>query len=111
MCTVKGNVGYCQGMNFILGAMIYLLQNESSGFYMFNCMLNSYELNTLFAYNTPDYQIRVFQLNYYVKKYLVEVYNHFKNNNLSFDLLYSDWLLTLFSILFFSFKYSINGCF
>ena len=97
MCTVKGNVGYCQGMNFILGAMIYLLQNESSGFYMFNCMLNSYELNTLFAYNTPDYQIRVFQLNFYVKKYLVEVYNHFKNNNLSFDLLYSDWLLTLFS--------------
>ena len=97
MCTVKGNVGYCQGMNFILGAMIYLLQNESSGFYMFNCMLNSYELNTLFTYNTPDYQIRVFQLNYYVKKYLVEVYNHFKNNNLSFDLLYSDWLLTLFS--------------
>ena len=97
MCTVKGNVGYCQGMNFILGAMIYLLQNESSGFYMFNCMLNSYELNTLFAYNTPDYQIRVFQLNYYVKKYLVEVYNHFTNNNLSFDLLYSDWLLTLFS--------------
>ena len=97
MCTVKGNVGYCQGMNFILGAMIYLLQNEISGFYMFNCMLNSYELNTLFAYNTPDYGIRVFQLNYYVKKYLIEVYNHFKNNNLSFDLLYSDWLLTLFS--------------
>ena len=97
MCTVKGNVGYCQGMNFILGAMIYLLQSESSAFYMFNCMLNSYELNTLFAYNTPDYQIRVFQLNYYVKKYLTEVYNHFKNNNLSFDLLYSDWLLTLFS--------------
>ena len=97
MCTVKGNVGYCQGMNFILGAMIYLLQNEVNGFYMFNCMLNSYELNTLFAYNTPDYGIRVFQLNYYVKKYLIEVYNHFKNNNLSFDLLYSDWLLTLFS--------------
>ena len=97
MCTVKGNVGYCQGMNFILGAMIYLLQNEVSGFYMFNCMLNSYELNTLFAYNTPDYGIRVFQLNYYVKKYLIEVYNHFKNNNLSFDLLYSDCLLTLFS--------------
>ena len=97
MCTVKGNVGYCQGMNFIVGAMIYLLRNEISGFYMFNCMLNTYELNTLFAYNTPDYYIRVFQLNYYVKKYITEVYNHFKNNNLSFDLLYSDWLLTLFS--------------
>ena len=97
MCTVKGNVGYCQGMNFIVGAMIYLLKNEISGFYVFNCLLNTYELNMLFAYNTPDYNIRVFQLNYYVKKYMIEIYNHFKNNNLSFDLLYSGWLLTLFS--------------
>ena len=97
MCTVKGSVGYCQGMNFIVGAMIYLLKNEISGFYMFNCMLNSYELKNLFAYNTPDYQIRVFQLNYYVKKYINEVYNHFIYNNLSFDLLYSNWMLTLFA--------------
>ena len=97
MCTVKGSVGYCQGMNFIVGAMIYLLKNEISGFYMFNCMLNSYELKNLFAYNTPDYQIRVFQLNYYVKKYINEVYNHFIYNNLSFDLLYSNWILTLFA--------------
>ena len=97
MCSVKGSVGYCQGMNFIVGAMIYLLKNEISGFYMFNCMLNSYELKNLFAYNTPDYQIRVFQLNYYVKKYINEVYNHFTYNNLSFDLLYSNWILTLFA--------------
>ena len=97
MCTAKGSVGYCQGMNFIVGAMIYLLKNEISGFYMFNCMLNSYELKNLFAYNTPDYQIRVFQLNYYVKKYINEVYNHFIYNNLSFDLLYSNWILTLFA--------------
>ena len=97
MCTIKGSVGYCQGMNFIVGAMIYLLRDEINGFYMFNCMLNSYELKNLFAYNTPDYRIRVFQLNYYVKKYIIEVYNHFKNNNLSFDLLYSNWILTLFA--------------
>ena len=64
---------------------------------MFNCMLNSYELKNLFAYNTPDYKMRAFQLNYYVKKYIIEVFNHFKNNNLSFDLLYSNWLLTLFA--------------
>jgi hypothetical protein len=97
MCTIKGSVGYCQGMNFIVGAMIYLLRDEINGFYMFNCMLNSYELKNLFAYNTPDYRIRVFQLNYYVKKYIIEVFNHFKNNNLSFDLLYSNWILTLFA--------------
>ena len=97
MCTIKDHIGYCQGMNFIVGAMIYLLKSEIDGFYIFNCLLNSYELNTLFEYNTPDYNTRVFQLNYYVKKYLPKVFNHFKKNNLSFDLIYSGWLLTLFS--------------
>ena len=97
MCTIKDHVGYCQGMNFIVGAIIYLLKSEIDGFYMFNCLLNSYELNSLFEYNTPDYNTRVFQLNYYVKKYLPKVFHHFKNNNLSFDLIYSGWLLTLFS--------------
>ena len=97
MCIVKGNIGYCQGMNFIVGALIYLLKSEMDGFYMFNCMLNSYELNSLFEYNTPDYNTRVFQLNYYVKKYIPQVFHHFRKNNLSFDLVYSGWLLTLFS--------------
>ena len=67
MCTVKGSVGYCQGMNFIVGSMIYLLKSEINGFYMFNCLLNSYELSALFEYNTPDYNTRVFQLIYYFK--------------------------------------------
>ena len=97
ICTVKGSIGYCQGMNFIVGALIYLLKNEVDAFYMFNCMLTSYELNSMFEYNTPDYNTRVFQLNYYVKKYIPQVFHHFKKNNLSFDLVYSGWLLTLFS--------------
>ena len=97
MCTVKNNVGYCQGMNFIVGGMIYLLKSKIRGFYLFNCLLNSYELNTLFAYNTPDYNARVFQLNHYVKKYIPTVFHHFKKENISFDLLYTNWLLTLFA--------------
>ena len=97
LCTLKGSIGYCQGMNFIVGALIYLLKSEVDAFYMFNCMLNSYELNSMFEYNTPDYNTRVFQLNYYVKKYIPQVFHHFKKNNLSFDLVYSGWLLTLFS--------------
>ena len=60
-------------------------------------MIQSYDLINLFAYNTPDYGIRVYQINYYVKKYIPSVYYHFKNNNLSFDMIYSRWLLTLFT--------------
>ena len=97
MSIIKENIGYCQGMNFIVGALIYLFQNEIKAFFAFNCLLNSYELKKLFAYNTPDYAIRVYQLNYYVKKYIPSVYYHFKNNDLSFDLLYSNWILTFFA--------------
>ena len=97
MSIIKENVGYCQGMNFIVGALIYLFQNEIKAFFAFNCLLNSYELKKLFSYNTPDYGIRVYQLNYYVKKYIPSVYYHFKNEDLSFDLLYSNWIMTIFS--------------
>ena len=92
MCAVPGNVGYCQGMNFIVGSMLTLFRNEIKTFYIFSCMIQTYDLINLFAYNTPDYGIRVYQLNYYVKKYIPSVYYHFKNNNLSFDMIYSRWL-------------------
>ena len=96
-CIVPGNVGYCQGMNFIVGGMLTLFKDELKTFYIFSCMIQSYDLTNLFSYNTPDYGIRVYQLNYYVKKYIPSVYYHFKNNNLSFDMIYSRWLLTLLS--------------
>ena len=97
MCAFPGNIGYCQGMNFIIGAMLYLFKNETKTLYIFSCMIQTYDLINLFAYNTPDYGIRVYQINYYVKKYIPNVYYHFKNNNLSFDMIYSRWLLTLFA--------------
>ena len=78
MCAVPGNVGYCQGMNFIVGAMLYLFKNETKSLYIFSNLIQKYELTTLFAYNTPDYGIRVYQINYYVKKYIPTVFYHFK---------------------------------
>jgi len=97
MCAVPGNVGYCQGMNFIVGSMLFLFKNEVKTLFIFSNLIQKYELTNLFAYNTPDYGIRVYQLNYYVKKYIPSVYYHFKNNGLSFDMIYSRWFLTLFA--------------
>lgn len=47
---IKNNVGYCQGMNFIGGSLIQLLNSESKAFMVFNCLLKEYELSNLFAY-------------------------------------------------------------
>ena len=97
MCGVPGNVGYCQGMNFIVGSMLSLFRNEVKTLYIFSNLIQNYELVNLFAFNTPDYGFRVFQINYYVRKYIPSIYHHFNNNNLSFDMIYSRWLLTLFA--------------
>ena len=48
------------------------------------------------ADNTPDYYCRVHQINYYVKKYIPEVYYYFKKRQIPFDIIYSSWILTLF---------------
>ena len=99
LCAIDQNEGYCQGMNFIIGGLYYLLRNEQKSFYIFNCMLNSnlYQYNRLFADNTPDYHCRVHQINYYVKKYIPEVFYHFKNKDIPFDIIYSRWILTFFA--------------
>ena len=98
LCTIDQNEGYCQGMNFIIGGLYYLLRNEQKSFYIFNCMLTSnlYQYNQIFADNTPDYHCRVHQINYYVKKYIPEVYYHFKKKDIPFDIIYSRWILTFF---------------
>ena len=98
LCTISYNEGYCQGMNFMAGGLLYLLRSEYKSFYIFNCILNNnlYQYNRLFADNTPDYYCRVHQINYYVKKYIPEVYYSFKKKSIPFDIIYSGWILTLF---------------
>jgi hypothetical protein len=98
LCTISYNEGYCQGMNFIIGGLVYLLRSEYKSFYIFNCILNNnlYQYNRLFADNTPDYYCRVHQINYYVKKYIPEVYYSFRKKKIPFDIIYSGWILTMF---------------
>ena len=45
----------------------------------------------------PDYSIRVFQINYYVKLHIPALYYYFKNNDLNFDLIYQKWIMTIYS--------------
>ena len=99
LCTIEQNEGYCQGMNFIVGGLYYLLRDEQKCFYIFNTMINSqlYNYNKIFADNTPDYHCRKHQINYYVKKYIPEVYYHFKKKDIPFDIIYSRWILTFFA--------------
>lgn len=50
VCAVKDTIGYCQGMNFIAGALIESLDSEIDAFMVFNCLFKKYLLSNLFSY-------------------------------------------------------------
>ena len=45
----------------------------------------------------PDYTIRVYQVNYYIKLHLPDLYAYLKLNNLPIDIVLQKWIMTLFA--------------
>ncbi len=45
----------------------------------------------------PDYQLRIFQLTNLIKKYIPNVYNHYINDAMNYEVFLSKWILTIFS--------------
>jgi hypothetical protein len=55
---VRPEIGYCQGMNFVAGALIYFMENEELTFWIFLSMLDYFEMNSLY------FKVMVFYLEY-----------------------------------------------
>ena len=94
---IRPEIGYCQGMNFIAGALINFIENEQICFWIFLSFIDDIELNLLFLKNMPDYNIRIFQLNYYIKLYFPDLFNHLEKSQINADLFFSKWIITIFS--------------
>lgn len=45
----------------------------------------------------PDYSIRIFQLNYFIKIYLNDLFLNFKENQIDSDIFLSKWVITVFA--------------
>ena len=94
---LRPEIGYCQGMNFIAGALVNLLDNEEKSFWIFLCFIDNIQLNLLYLRNMPDFLIRVYQLKKLIEFYFPKLGNHLKRNQINIDLFFSKWLLTIFS--------------
>ena len=97
LAFIRPEIGYCQGMNFIAGALINFIENEEKCFWIFLSFIDNIELNLLYLKNMPDYSIRVYQLNYYIKQFFPKLSNHFKKNQINPEIFFSKWILTIFS--------------
>ena len=97
LAFIRPEIGYCQGMNFIAGALIDLIEEEEKVFWIFLSFIDNIDMNLLYLKNMPDYSIRLFQLNYFIKLYFPELFTHFKRNQITPDLIFSKWILTIFA--------------
>ena len=94
---VRPEIGYCQGMNFIAGALVNLINNEEKCFWIFLTFIDNIQLNLLYLKNMPDFLIRVYQLKNFIEFYFPKLFNHLRRNQINIDLFFSKWLLTIFS--------------
>ena len=97
LAFIRPEIGYCQGMNFIVGALINFIGDEEKCFWIFLSFIDNIELNYLYLKNMPDYSIRVFQLNYYIKENFSQLFIHLKRQQINPDIIFSKWILTIFS--------------
>ena len=94
---IRPEIGYCQGMNFIVGALINFIDNEEKCFWIFLYFIDYIGLKMLYLQNVPDYLIKLYQLNYLINEKFPLLLPHLNKKQISPDIFFSKWILTIFS--------------
>ncbi|KAI8364612.1 rab-GTPase-TBC domain-containing protein [Blakeslea trispora] len=92
-------VGYCQGLAFLVGPLLMNMPEEQS-FCVFVRLMETYEMRTMFTLNMEGLQVRLYQFHSLLKEILPDVANHFDNLNVHPAMYASQWFLTLFAYAF-----------
>lgn len=91
------DVGYCQGMNYIAGLLIHLLDSEEDIFWLFNTLLSRFKLKKLLMPGLRKLKLRCFQLACLLQNYLPEVHERLEEVGVSTEMYAAKWFVTLLS--------------
>ncbi|RUS80348.1 hypothetical protein EGW08_011887, partial [Elysia chlorotica] len=89
-------VGYCQGLSFIVG-MLLMHMEEISAFHVLKYMMYDLGLRRQFKPNMTALQMKLYQLTRLIHDHCREVYDHFEKHDISPTLYAAPWFLTLFA--------------
>jgi hypothetical protein len=92
------DVGYCQGMNFITGTLLYCIQDPELSFLSLVGLIQKFHLENLYAAELPRLKLLFYQLDRLICSELPEVYALFKTEMMSSGQFASSWFITLFSV-------------
>jgi hypothetical protein len=89
-------LGYTQGMSFIVGILVMLGMREEEAFWSFVALIKDRKLNGLFADQLPLLHSLLYQFDRLVEMRMPKLFSHFKANNVTPLLFASEWFSTLF---------------
>ncbi|SBS86134.1 GTPase-activating protein, putative [Plasmodium ovale curtisi] len=90
------DLGYCQGMAFIVATFI-LYMNEEDAFFMLIALLDKYKLTDLFSSDMPLLNEYLYILDQLLFHMFPRIYNHLQKENVHCSMYASQWFITLFS--------------
>ncbi|CRH01136.1 GTPase-activating protein, putative [Plasmodium relictum] len=92
----NSDLGYCQGMAFIVATFI-LYMSEEDAFFMLISLLDKYKLNDLFSSDMPLLNEYLYILDQLLLFFFPKIHNHLQKENIHSSMYASQWFITLFS--------------
>ncbi len=99
-------VEYCQGMNFIVGFIYLIMQDEARTFKFFSRLIEEYKMGELFTQDVPLLKRYFYQIDRLFYIHCPELSESFRSEGVSASYFTSAWFMTLFTH---SLQYSKEG--
>lgn len=98
-------VGYCQGLSFLVAALL-LHMPEEQAFCVFARIMQNYGLRDLFRNNFDELYLKFYQLEHLLEDNMPDLYQHFNKIGIEPFTYASQWFLTVFTA-----KFPLNAVF
>ncbi|EUD68191.1 hypothetical protein C922_01209 [Plasmodium inui San Antonio 1] len=91
------NVGYCQGMNYVVAILFLVLKDKLHTARCFIALLKIFNLKGMYIYNFPQLKKIMYQLKILIKGYFPKLSSYFRRKKIKVDFFCINWFMTLFS--------------
>lgn len=97
LAYIKPSIGYCQGMNFLGAVLLRVVKSEEISFLLLLGMIKKWDMENMFVPGVPDLSLREYQMDFFLKSFLPDLYHHFHKVGITNGFFISRWFMTLFS--------------
>ena len=92
----NNEIGYAQGMNFIVAKLIVFFKKEKKSFIYLDSLFNKLEMvNVIGVYNNLEKKMKILQ--FLIKKFCPDVISFMEKKKINHEIFTASWFITLFS--------------